>query len=166
MAKKGYEIIDEAWPRGVAKRIALITGKSEDLYNSYRRAPRSRENPFGTGNYNPVDPYLEFFHLVLGADREAAIRMHRLLCAEIEQTISEFVGGGENVQMLSLEIMERAVQCAKAMSGERVKEMRLSELQRAHAQLVSLDAAVEYARAVLRSELRRYDPLPLTEARV
>lgn len=162
---KPYEIIDEAMPRGTATKLARRTGKCEDLFNSYRRAPRTPENPFGTGNYTPIDEYWAWFHLLLGVDRGAAIRMHQMVSAEFEASIAETATEGESGHQLAADILQRAVDVVNGTRREGVREMSYRELRRTYTLLNALGGAVEYARGVVRAEMNRFEPLPCMEAK-
>jgi hypothetical protein len=151
---EAHQIIDETMERGEAIELMKLTGKSDDLWNSYRRPPRCPENPFGTGNYSPVYYYLQFLRLRKAVNKAGAIRMHRLVTSEIEEDLTTSAGH-EDLTLLSMNILDRTTEAVKQMNGARVTSSGYDELRELDATLGKLSSEVDIARASIRAEIRR-----------
>lgn len=78
--------VHEAFPK-VPDRLALLFGKTAELFRSHHREPKSR-NPSQSGNTSPVTHYIEYVHryeaAVPGAGRMLSNRVHASLTAEFD----------------------------------------------------------------------------------
>jgi hypothetical protein len=79
-----HEIMDATMATGEADKLKKLTGKSVELFNSYRRQPKCKEQPTATGNFSPLHHYMQFFHLRHAVNPTGAAQMHSLLTKEIE----------------------------------------------------------------------------------
>ncbi len=151
---EAYRILDVTFARGEAEKIGRLIGKSADLINSYRRPPRSPENPFGTGNYSPVHYYLQFCEWRKPYNPDGLLRMHRLVTAEIEEGIVELVAA-ESLKTYSQDILTRACEAVNRMNERELREASYAELTTLDECLGRLASALDISRASIRAELRR-----------
>lgn len=149
-----HQIIDATLARGEAEKIAKLVGKTADLINSYRRPPRTPENPFGTGNYSAVHYYLQFCELRKACNPEGLVRMHRLVTAEIEDGLVEVVPS-ESLKGYSQDILLRACEAVNRMNERELREASFGELTALDDSLGRLASALDISRASIRAELRR-----------
>lgn len=149
-----HRIIDVTMARGEAEKLARLTGKSADLFNSYRRPPRSPENPCGTGNYSPVTHYLQFCEWRKPYNAEGLLRMHRLVTAEVEEGLVEVVQS-VNLSALAADILTRAADAVNRMNEKELRELSYSEVVGLDERLGKLHSALDISRALIRAELRR-----------
>jgi len=87
---QAHEIVNQVQSayKGIAAKLALFTGKSEELFRSHGREPKSR-NPLQSGNVSPVTAYIEYVHKYQAAHRGAGqtlnARVHASLNAEFAE---------------------------------------------------------------------------------
>lgn len=151
---EAHRILDTTFERGEAEKIAKLIGKSADLINSYRRPPRTPENPFGTGNYSPIHYYLQFCEWRKVYNPEGLLRMHRLVTAEIEEGLIEVVPS-ESLKAYSQDILLRACEAVNRMNERELREASFGELTALDESLGRLASALDISRASIRAELRR-----------
>lgn len=76
--------VHEAYPK-LPHKAAIITGKSDEIFRSHHREPRTR-NPLQSGNVSPVTAFVEYVHLYEAAAPGAGMmlvnRCHSSLIAE------------------------------------------------------------------------------------
>lgn len=118
---EAHEIIDATMGKGEAKKLHDLTGNSIELFNSYRRAPRCKENPTATGNYSPLYHYKQYFHLRRAANPEGAMRMHNLLSKDIQDEIAEELAG-ENPLKLLIQNINQAMQVVAQVKAPHVED--------------------------------------------
>lgn len=80
----------EAFPT-VIRRAALITGKTEELYRSHAREPKTR-NPEQSGNVSAVTHYIEYCHLMQAAEKGAGEFLCNRVHASLNADFREFDG--------------------------------------------------------------------------
>lgn len=151
---EAHEIVDRTMARGDAEKLARLTGRKADLYNSYRRAPRCPENPFGTGNYSPVHYYLGYVELFKAINPSGAVQLHHLVTAEVMDGISEQAGDA-SFRELSRDVLTRATEAVNQMNEKEINAAGLDELKALDEKLGRLQSAVEITRALVRTKLRQ-----------
>lgn len=153
---EAHEIIDTTMVRGEAEELKRLTGKSVELFNSYRRSPRTPENPLATGNYSPVYHYLEYFHLRRAANPSGALKMHQLVSAEIEESLTNQAGDNKTtLNEHSIDILEKTTRAIRKMNEEDIESADRHDLLVIDTLLGDLESEVQEARARVRAERRR-----------
>jgi len=151
---EAHEIIDRTMGKNEAEKLARAARRTPELFNSYRRPPRTPDNPFGTGNYSPLFHYREYFTLRLGFNREGAVQMHALLNAEVGGLLDGEVEGGESLASLSNELLRRAAEAVTALNDDELRHASTERLKSLDQTLNKLASQIEITRSVIRAEVR------------
>lgn len=68
----GWQVLEEAIPRGEADEIAALMGVSEDTVHRWCRRPLSTEDHNATGRRNPIDYFLRLINALYARNPEGA----------------------------------------------------------------------------------------------
>ncbi|MCA1567265.1 MAG: hypothetical protein LC803_16755 [Acidobacteria bacterium] len=152
-----HEIVDQALERGDAERLHDLTGKSAELFNSYRRQPKTVDHRNGTGNISPVALYLRFVFWLLAVNRRSACRLVRLVNQEIEERLEadRCRDEGTPLRRLSKDLLKQTTEAVCAMDEREIEEATDEELRVLDGELGDVDEEVGRARARVRAERRR-----------
>lgn len=146
-----YEIIDKTMGKGEADELEKLTGKSHDLFHSYRRPPRTSESPLATGNYSPLHHYMQFYRWRRAANPEGALKMQRLLCRELQ---AELVEETQDQDLLSLliQILTKVTETINQVGASHIEDAQQKDLSLLDDLINDADERLQTARARIRAE--------------
>jgi hypothetical protein len=156
-----HTIIDQTMAKGEAEKLHDLTGKSPELYNSYRRAPRTDENPMGTGNFSPLHHYKNFYALRRAVNPEGALKMHELLNRDIQ---TELVCEGENPLKTIISGMNGILDTINCLRTEHVEDSDHNDLVLFDGLMEEMREKLDEVQSSVRAERRRRQVLKLQKA--